>query len=263
MRLSSHSGGANALGAASACSAAWADIGHPRVGVDRPGCRSRLWRQPMSRAPMRIRSAGLGPRRRGTAGRDRRCRAAARRTVRSDDGDGDRGVRPDRRPALASRVSLRRCRRARHRTRRQLRCFTRGLPFRHNAGGAISFGPARAGGAGLAGRCSSGPSPGSGEDCYGFEADLADLAQVPSGQPMQLCSATLAVTVRASWRRAWSPSSGVWSRCRPFPPTIWWRSRRRQVLSGFALGQDAPSSGLVAFPLALAERYAGADAELH
>jgi hypothetical protein len=32
---------------------------------------------------------------------------------------------------------------------------------------------------------------------------------------------------------------------------------------GFALGQDAPSSGLVAFPLALAERYAGADAELH
>ena len=74
-------------------------------------------------------SAGWVLARRGTAGRGRRCRGRhpADRAVRQR--HGDRGIRPDRRPRLAGRVSLRRSRRTRHRPSRQLRRFTRGLPF--------------------------------------------------------------------------------------------------------------------------------------
>jgi hypothetical protein len=135
--------------------------------------------------------------------------------------------------------------------------------FRHNAGGAISFGPVvrveRAGGPLFFRRFA-----GSGEDCYGFEADLATSPQVLSGQPMQLM---LGYACRDG---AWTlGAQGVEPFLRgvvPVPPV----SPDHLVALppaagalGFALGQDAPSSGLVAFPLALAERYAGADAELH
>ncbi|MFL5335042.1 MAG: hypothetical protein ACJ8H8_18080 [Geminicoccaceae bacterium] len=135
--------------------------------------------------------------------------------------------------------------------------------FRHNTGGAVTFGPVgrmeRAGGPLFFRRFA-----GSGEDCYGFEADLATLPHDPPGQPMQLLlgyacrdvASTLGAQGVEPFLRGVVPLSPVSpDHLVALPPAA--------GALGFALGQDTPSSGLVAFPLALAERYAGADAELH
>src|SRR3954452_6573838 len=102
--------------------------------------------------------------------------------------------------------------------------------FRHNSGGAVTFGPVRrverAGGPLFFRRFA-----GSGEDCYGFEADLATLPHDLSGQPMQLLlgyacrdvASTLGAQGVEPFLRGVVPLS-------PVSPAIWWRSHRRQGL---------------------------------